>query len=293
VCIIVVKPKKEIVPLDVLRTCGQHNDHGCGYMYPDEGKLKIRKFMKADQLVSSYESVVAERLGEMETPVVLHFRIATRGGISLENCHPFLVTDSVGMAHNGTLSIGTVVNKTDSEVFARDCLRFMTPEHLDCPSFGRLVGQAIGSNRMAFMGNGGEILIVNKILWEEDHGCFFSNGTYKEPRKKWGSVISPPNLSAYWQERKDNVRQRQLPTSLGRKEVTCYRNGVMLVSITDLCPYCEMRITLKVPKEDPEVRHLECPECSQLVGCPFCGEWYTELGVQLGECLFCENGVEM
>lgn len=102
--------------------------HGWGLAWREDGGLRVHK-----EPLRAVDSIFLQ--GLLEEPIetaqlVGHIRNATKGVVSLENCHPFFVTDVTGatwvIAHNGTLIDDSLVagygaraaGQTDSERMA-------------------------------------------------------------------------------------------------------------------------------------------------------------------------------
>lgn len=122
-CIIVYAPSGVKIPDEsTLNNCFENNKDGCGFMYAYNKKVVIRKgFMKFDDFMDNFNNTKHLFCDDKDitiVPVVLHFRIATSGGISPDKCHPFPITDNIdllnhphvlckyGVAHNGIISKG-------------------------------------------------------------------------------------------------------------------------------------------------------------------------------------------
>ena len=63
--------------------CFKHNPDGAGYMLPINDKVVIRKgFMTFEEFKKDINKVVKDNhIDPTETPIVLHFRISTQGGV--------------------------------------------------------------------------------------------------------------------------------------------------------------------------------------------------------------------
>ena len=85
-CIIAAKPAGVKLPeRDVFRTMWDGNSDGAGFMYVENGHVKIEKgFMKYKNFTKALDKV-AGRLDLTKTPMVFHFRITTHGGTKPES----------------------------------------------------------------------------------------------------------------------------------------------------------------------------------------------------------------
>lgn len=115
-CVIAAKPAGVKMPTaEQMKVMWYNNPDGAGIMYAKDGKVHIDKgYMKLADFLSRVEAL-GKTVDLDQIPVVLHFRIASAGGVCPEHCHPFPLTSSeylirrlccdceVGIAHNGTI----------------------------------------------------------------------------------------------------------------------------------------------------------------------------------------------
>lgn len=112
-CVIIYKDKKTNLDFETVRLASISNPDGVGvaingetwiikkYMYPSRQQLKT----------------LCNNLQDKEA--ILHFRIATSGGINLDNCQPFLFDgDRQVLFHNGVISSlnGVSSKKSDTRL---------------------------------------------------------------------------------------------------------------------------------------------------------------------------------
>lgn len=191
-CIIAAKPAGIEMPKDkYIRNMFSNNPDGAGFMYALNGRVFIEKgFMEEWRFMDRlYE--LEDKYGLVNLPLVMHFRITTHGGTKPENCHPFPVTDSIGMlqklkattdigvAHNGIIDI-RVKNKNISDTMEYIASQ-LSPLKRAVPSFYKnkdlmqMVYNAIDS-KMCIMNGKGEMFFVGDF--REDEGIKYSNGSY-------------------------------------------------------------------------------------------------------------------
>lgn len=196
-----------------LKECFRCNKDGAGYMFPEDGKVQIKKgFMTFDALNTSLKADY-ERLGSA-TPFVLHFRIGTHGGNNQANTHPFPLSKNMsdlrqlycrtncGIAHNGIISLTSTrtteyVEEYDEKLKCMvqhykpadysDTMKFIT-DYLsliiqnknwytnedNITLIEKLIG---GSNKLAIMNADGHTTLIGSFI--EDNGVFYSNSSYK------------------------------------------------------------------------------------------------------------------
>lgn len=220
-CVIVYKPKGIEMPCQQdLVKCFNSNPDGAGYMLPINNKVVIRKgFMTFEDFKKDINKVVKDNhIDPKATPIVLHFRISTQGGVHKELCHPYPVCRSYdemralasecdfGLAHNGIISLtsesnyyggywnaktkswvqGTKreLNYNDTMTFIKDYASLIIDNDL---YFARkenkceLLERLIGASKLAIMNKKGFVKLIGQFT--ERNGVFYSN-TYSffEPK---------------------------------------------------------------------------------------------------------------
>jgi hypothetical protein len=223
-CVAIYKPKETILPsLEILKQCWDANPDGAGFALFTGGEkyaIEIHKgYMTWKSFVTAYEKYLADFDGDL----LLHFRIATHGGISSGLTHPFSLTKDVkllkhtnvltnyALIHNGMLPIESEEGSDTMEFCRR-----LAPLYRDIPAAFNLIEGMAGNNKIAVMTSTGVHLFGE---WECIDGVYFSN------------------LLWDWQD------DFYLPT---RKELRQLNKGY--------CPYCDGKI---IPEDDL----FYCPEC--------------------------------
>lgn len=110
-CIILTCEPKVRPSLDLIYDCFFTNPDGAGIMWCEGGFVRTAKgFMDEISLIEAIDEV------PIESPLVIHMRIATSGGVTVGTCHPFPVSDDlellhasltrcpVAIAHNGVIA---------------------------------------------------------------------------------------------------------------------------------------------------------------------------------------------
>jgi predicted glutamine amidotransferase len=176
-CLIIHKPKEVPVHLDLLRSASQYNPHGYGLMAltgPQKISIYRHHCTDFDELRRAYLQVA-------KYECVIHLRLRTRGNITKTNTHPFLVTKSIYMAHNGTLNIHCrMPGRSDSWHIVNDYLApllLQTPKILYNEKFQQHLAAKIGpNNRLVFMdAQHRKTIIINQQLGVEYQGLWLSN----------------------------------------------------------------------------------------------------------------------
>lgn len=204
-CIIVYKPSGVKLPnKQVLETCFQNNKDGAGFMYPFKNQVHIKKgFMD----YSSFEENLRETLkyiDEVKTPMVLHFRITTQGGVNQACTHPFPLskdmsdlrqlqcTSNIGVAHNGIISLTSesgyyygydsykskVIDYSDTMKFITDYLSLIikSPTYYKDKDTLELIERLVES-KLAILDSKGHCELIGNFV--KDNGIYYSNESYK------------------------------------------------------------------------------------------------------------------
>jgi hypothetical protein len=177
-CLLLYKPADAELSEAELRDFYVHNPHGFGIMYLDQGRVVthrlVGQFKKVKRL---YREFAAGR------ECAIHFRMRTHGPISRANTHPFEITNTLYMMHNGIL--GGYGGKTaypgesDTAHFSRELRAVMTTEAPNVhrrAGFAKAMGEIIGfSNRMIFLSPQEGYQIVNEEEGRWHQRCWYSN----------------------------------------------------------------------------------------------------------------------
>ena len=224
-CVAIYKPKKTNLPsLEILKQCWDSNPDGAGFALRTEREYSIeihKGYMTWKQFVTAYEKY---HLADFTGDLLLHFRIATHGGISPGLTHPFSLTKDVkllkhtnvrtnyALIHNGMLPIESESDISDTMEFCRR----LAPLYQNSPAALELIQGMAGNNKIAVMTRDKVHLFGE---WECIDGVYFSNTLWDWPEEFY------------------------LPTW---KELQQLNRGN--------CPYCDGKI---IPEDDL----FYCPAC--------------------------------
>lgn len=294
-CIIVYKPHSIEVGLDLLEDCWSVNRDGAGLMFAEDGKLKVAKgFMKWRDFKKYFKKFGKDRMTAL--PMTFHFRIATHGSVGPANCHPFLIHDGLGFAHNGIISEVNIPKESDisdTEAFAQQYLASLnhslvgglTINHLAAPNryggtpINKLLGRFIGGSKLMFMDATGDTAIVNESsgVWENE--IWFSNRTYKRYTKPVHAHSGAGFGSTYTSPRSGGQVSTATPASQdGRSYASAYSRylgtGIedtsYLESLEYACNTCGNSFTRM------ESRRIRWVANKATCACPACDGWDTE-----------------
>lgn len=192
-CIICAKKKGVAMPSwSTIENMWYGNRDGAGLMWEENGIVHITKGYMSYESFKRELNELGERLDLTETPLVMHFRITTHGGTKPENCHPFPITEQIGLmqklrcntdigiAHNGILSFTPRKGISDTmeyiamqlSIIKKINRKFLADEHLM-----QLIRNATEGSRLCFLDKKGEIHTTGDFI--EENGILYSNGSYK------------------------------------------------------------------------------------------------------------------
>lgn len=181
-CVAIYKPEGIPMPkLEILKQCWEANPDGAGFALLTKGKphpIEIHKgFMTWEAFAAAFQQ---HHLADFAGDLLLHFRIATHGGVSPGNTHPFSITPEikilqqtsvatdVALIHNGILPVApTVAGISDT----MELCRRLAGLH-DIPAVLALLEDFIGDNKIAVMTKN-KVHLAGK--WETLDHVYFSN----------------------------------------------------------------------------------------------------------------------
>lgn len=164
------------------------NQDGGGIAFVRKGRVEIRKgFFKYNDFHKAYSDAFDE-VGQ-ESPFLIHMRIGTSGLKNANNTHPFYIKPQSGpagaMIHNGILFTPAGAfkgpeddRKSDTRVLVEAFNNILRLQDVLQARFD--LGVAIGrGNKLAFLYDTGDFVIINEEEGYWDDGIWYSNGSCK------------------------------------------------------------------------------------------------------------------
>lgn len=211
-CIILTCEKSCRPDSTTISTCFSNNPDGAGIMWVEDGRVQTSKgFMDKRSLEDAIESV------PMDSPLVIHMRIATSGGIDVGTCHPFPVSRDVEILHAPDVECNAAVmhngvilgEPTDDKHGISDTVHFVShtiadmwrkDNHVTRKMRRRIMDEAPG-NRFAILTSDGTVYRLGHGWESVSHGIEASNGTWRYTKHlyyDWGRYADGWGYSDGW-----------------------------------------------------------------------------------------------
>lgn len=189
-CVAIYKPQGVQTPSrETLKRCWEANPDGAGFAIRTGGNKYAIEIKKGFMSWESFEAAFQRyRLADFSGAMFLHFRIATHGGVSPGNTHPFCITQDMkllrhtdiltnyALIHNGILPIEPeTAGISDTMEFCRRLARGKFYQNI--PEILQLLEGLLGSNKLAIMTRTGVHLAGH---WKKLDGVYFSNMLWRQ-----------------------------------------------------------------------------------------------------------------
>jgi predicted glutamine amidotransferase len=244
-CIVIVKTEQTDIPKEQLKESFDNNRDGSGYLFAMNGNLTIKKgFFVFNDFYDNY----SRDMEKFNNPVsIIHFRITTHGLTNKLNCHPFLVNDEIGFAHNGMIDfVDDHKKKSDTMMFRNDILRNMPSKWIFNDSVLKLMEESIGTSKLAFLDRNGNYRIVNEDLghWNKNETIWYSNKSYCEVRRAvyaYNNYGHASIYNAYGNLNITNKKKTKTTDTLERHQCRTCLSGLMSLGERKLghCEKCQ------------------------------------------------------
>ena len=191
-CVIIVCPPGKDPGVDMLCDAMWDNEDGSGFAIRHDGTITVvRSHDDMQHVLDEWQRLRAKYPTAW---AVWHSRLATHGGINMDNVHPFNVPNRPWiLAHNGIMPLNDGPlpdrDRSDSRILAEDHVSHMTwgtiqARQGEFETWLRGDKVVIMSERRE---KGGPVIILNesKGYWDKD-GCWYSTTIYGGGCKKCG-----------------------------------------------------------------------------------------------------------
>jgi len=183
-CVIAYKPAESVITRKTLKKCYAANDDGAGFAFSAFNRLYISKgFFSFRKFYRAYRKIERKY---PESNMLIHFRLATSGGIRESTCHPFYVDNNLCVAHNGIFpGLGSEI-ESDTQEFNRTILQKLPKDFLNDEKIKDALEKYCIENgsKLAFMDNTGKVTLIREKAGSWKDGVWFSNTNWA-----WENVI--------------------------------------------------------------------------------------------------------
>lgn len=214
--------------------CWTANPDGAGYAYIRRGRVIVERGLSRGDMWRRY---LKDAEANRKSPMVLHFRIATHGGVCIDNTHPYIVDhDYKGqtvLAHNGIITpvvTDLEPNESDTRGMIRLYVRYLPAGWLDNPAIRELVEHYIGASLMVILTTDPKcsrnLYILNEQDGEWDGDRWFSNEWWRyggyltcSTAKGWtrGAWLCPAPVTGVWSEKGGSKSTPSAPSDVSAR----------------------------------------------------------------------------
>lgn len=188
-CIAIYKNYENYVGEQTLKRCFDGNPHGAGFaLYNDEMGLVVEKgLMTFQEFMAAYEPFNGKDKKRL-TKGAIHFRIATNGGVTKENTHPFVIERPDGyrlaIVHNGIIAkLSYDKDISDTKLFVETILTPLIANDKYAwmnDGFIKVAQEYIGWSKMVLIDSEGNSIIYNERSGHWVENVWFSNYSYDD-----------------------------------------------------------------------------------------------------------------
>lgn len=179
-CTFFVKSPKQTIKKEHFTTIIENNPQGFGFVYTTGTKLVIVK-SASPNLESMWKKFCDAESKYPKSHFIGHGRIATGSNINSDNTHPFLVSKSLAMVHNGILrQFPSTAQKSDTVQYIEQVLRKLPKNFTSNRAILDMIGRDITGSKFAFLSVDNKVTIINRhqCVIDTQTGVLFSNRNY-------------------------------------------------------------------------------------------------------------------
>jgi predicted glutamine amidotransferase len=287
-CIIAVTEHPNLLSREIFENCWDNNNQGAGFAYVANKQIKVIKeltsFKRFWRLFQKHREIAIEE----ESPMLIHFRIASHGSVSINNIHPFFVNKNLVMAHNGILPIKEDGKKSDTRTFCDQVLKQLPSGFEKVNAYTFLIEGWMGKgSKIAFLNTKKEVVFLNESAWENEPKLKtkFSNRSFSYKFSR--AVTTPTYKGPTIYSGESHGANRSFPFATETKGQTGKVGGtgseiakidkegvvekavnkLIKETLVDSCHMCSVKINIK---EDPIFRVLLSGESNRTMLCKDC-----------------------
>ena len=184
-CLLTFMPEDVMPDMARFKEAAIQNADGFGFAI-----LESKGFVKAHSMnFNEIANKFSDARDKHKGPAIFHFRWATHGSETVDNCHPFTLGDDPTsvMGHNGILDVQIPKGdkRSDTKVFAEDIMPAIGGiTSLDDTEYFDKMETWAGGNKLVFLTHHDDAkynwYILNSHLGHWDQEMWWSNSSYKK-----------------------------------------------------------------------------------------------------------------
>lgn len=184
-CLLTFMPEDVMPDMERFKEASIQNADGFGFaILESKGFVKAHS-MNFNEVANRFVDARAKHKG----PAIFHFRWATHGSETIDNCHPFTLGDDPTsvVGHNGILDVQIPKDdkRSDTKVFAEDIMPAIGGiTSLDDTEYFNTMEKWAGGNKLVFLTHHDDAkyswYILNSHLGHWDEDMWWSNSSYKK-----------------------------------------------------------------------------------------------------------------
>jgi hypothetical protein len=302
-CLLTFIPDYVSPDLERFAVAARNNPDGFGFSILERDKFLTGHGMDFSEVANKFIDLRTKHFG----PAIFHFRWATHGSETVENCHPFYLGQDPKsmMGHNGILPVKIEKgdDRSDTRVFAQDIMPAVGGITAldDDDYFKRLSAWATGS-KLVFLTNNEDTkhdwYIINEKDGHWDKDMWWSNHSYEERTYSYssfgygsygyGSYGGGWNMDSGRWDDDDSVHvtshgalvpaydedEELYLEDLGERYEQCLANAkVFTTPIGDGIDFVECYTCAHTFYSEKNVWETHCPKCES---CLYCGMLTTD-----------------
>lgn len=287
-CLLTLIPDYVNPDLSRFKIAAESNPDGFGFAISTGKKIITAHGMKFEEVANKFTDLRTTEQG----PAIFHFRWATHGTETIDNCHPFTIGQDreTVLGHNGILPVEIKAGDTrsDTKVFAEDIFPYVggIASLDDSDYFIRLANWAKGS-KLAFLTVNDDAkydwYIINEANGHWDQDMWWSNYSYEERVYKPSTYPYAGIYSEAWDYSYTSLHKDEAvytPTDDYDDEAsiifdeTLSKLNVFMTTIDEHTDLLECYTCAFADKVATNSLHAYCPACE---ACLFCGA-HTDCG---------------